>query len=130
MRLLQRNLTTVWYANYVGRTPITEDGLYTGENTYQYSEPTPIRVHVGIPQGLVYIDNFGTHQQIDRVIMSDDPNVPIDGHSVMWIDHEPQKNTATGEYLRTDYDYVVIQSPRRSFNSCQWAVSEVPIAGE
>lgn len=130
MRLLQRNLRTVWYANYTGRTAVTSGGLYTGENVYEYTDPIPIRVHVGIPKGLVYVDNFGNHEQLDRSIVSDDPDVPITGTSVMWIDREPQKDPQTDEYLKNDYDYVVIQTPQRSFNYSAWGCSRVPISAK
>ena len=61
MKALERNKQKIYYANYLGKTPITdEDGLLTGESELTYTDPVSVKVNVSAARGEAYIDMFGT----------------------------------------------------------------------
>ena len=125
MRILHRNKVRIFYANYVGKEPILdEDGYQTGEYQVIYSNPVEVRGNVSSARGEVVTRQFGEDESYDRVIVMDDPKVPITKSSVLWIDTMP--TILSDGTTETPYDYIVKQVAP-SLNSVSIAVSKVNV---
>lgn len=125
MRILHRNKVRIFYANYVDKEPVLDkDGYQTGEYKVIYSNPMEARGNVSSARGEVVTRQFGEDESYDRVIVMDDPKVPITKSSVLWIDTVPviQADGTTD----TPYDYIVKQVAP-SLNSVSIAVSKVTV---
>lgn len=118
MRLLRRNLKTVYWKNYVGKTEITDDyGYYTGESNIAYTDFLEAKMNVSASRGLASEEMFGISTNYSKVLMTDDINCSMDEHSILWIDAP-----TTGPY-----NYVVVQVAK-SLNSIAYAVREVNVS--
>ncbi len=127
MKILNRNRVRIFYANYIDKVPVTdENGYQTGEYRIVYSNPVEVGGNVSSARGEVVTRQFGDDESYDRVIVMDDPNVPITKSSVLWIETMPtiKPDGATD----TPYDYIVKQVAP-SLNSVSIAVSKVTVRG-
>ena len=115
----------IFYANYVGRDPVIDEyGNKTGEYRILYSKPLETTGNVSAARGEVTTRQFGDDESYDRVIVMDDPSVPIDKSSILWIENMPViKSDGTTE---TPHDYIVKQVAL-SLNSVSIAVSKVNV---
>ena len=87
MKLLKRNLRSVWYQLYQGQTAQTDsDGFETGEIASSYSDPILLICSVSPASGNVLAETFGTLENYDKIIITDDLSCPIDEHSVLYVD--------------------------------------------
>lgn len=118
MRCLESNKSDLWYSNYLGETANTENGYETGEKTISYSEPVHVRANVSPPSGRVFVDKFGNSIDYDKVVVTDDVDIPITESSIFFIDVTPAQNT----YGDWNYDYVV-KKIAPSINSVTIALS-------
>ena len=125
MRCLHRNKVRIFYANYVSRDPIKDEyGNLTGEYKIQYGGPQEAAGNVSAARGEVTTRQFGDDESYDRVIVMDDPNVPIKKSSILWIETMPViKSDGTTD---TPHDYIVKQVAP-SLNSVSIAVSKVNV---
>ena len=125
MRCLHRNKVRIFYANYVSRDPIKDEyGNLTGEYKIQYGGPQEAAGNVSAARGEVTTRQFGDDESYDRVIVMDDPNVPIKKSSILWIETMPViKSDSTTD---TPHDYIVKQVAP-SLNSVSIAVSKVNV---
>ena len=125
MRCLQRNKVRIFYANYVNREPVKDEyGNLTGEYKIQYGGPQEAEGNVSAARGEVTTRQFGDDESYDRVIVMDDPNVPIKKSSILWIEIMPViKSDGTTD---TPHDYIVKQVAP-SLNSVSIAVSKVNV---
>ena len=122
MRTLQRNKRDVWYCLYQGETePTDTDGNYTGETAITYAAPVKIRANVSPATGQSNLEMFGNLTDYDRVVVTDQIDIPVDENSVLFIDSTPTEDA--GEY---GYDYIV-RRVARSFNSVAIAVRKVDV---
>ena len=125
MRTLVRNKIRIYYAKYLTKTLLKDEyGNLTGEYDIVYDSPVEIKANVSAARGEATTRQFGEDESYDRVIVMDDPNVPIDVSSVFWIDTLPVIN-ADGS-TDTPYDYIVKQVAP-SLNSVSIAVSKVNV---
>ena len=125
MRILRRNEVRIFYANYVDKEPVLDkDGYQTGEYTVIYSNPVEARGNVSSAKGEVVTRQFGDDESYDRVIVMDDPKVPITKSSVLWIETMP--TILQDGRTDTPYDYIVKQVAP-SLNSVSIAVSKVNV---
>lgn len=117
MKLMHINTRDISYALYEGRgDPIVdEDGYKTGEREVLYSDPVSIKVNVSAAGGEAWIAAFGTVENYDRVVVTDDMSCPIDENSVLWIDNDPATEP---------YDFRVYRISRY-LNHIAYAVSKV-----
>lgn len=123
MRCLQRNLTTIYYCLYQSDAPILDDeGYDTGETTSSYSEPIAVKVNVSPAAGRTAIEQFGNDIRYEKVIVTDDPNTPIDESAVLFVDKTPEF-AADGTPL---YDYQV-RRVARSLNGASIAIGRVNV---
>lgn len=122
MRTVQRNKRDVWYALYLGeQDAIDADGNYTGETEVVYGDPVKIRANVSPATGQANIEMFGNFTDYDRVVVTDQVNIPVNENSVMWIDTAPVEGQGI-----TGFNYIV-RRVARSFNSVAFAVRDVDV---
>ena len=86
MRLMHRNLQTVYYALWEGKTPVMSDGYETGEYTDSYSYPTELKCNVSPERSYDIQEMFGPMTPYERVLITTDMDCPVDETSVFWID--------------------------------------------
>ena len=125
MRTLVRNKSRIYYANYLRKTELKDEyGNLTGEYDIAYDNPVEIKANVSAARGESTTRQFGEDEVYDRVIVMDDPRVPIEVSSVLWIDTLPEiKPDGSTD---TPYDYIVKQVAP-SLNSVSIAVSKVNV---
>ena len=127
MKALRRNKTRIFYANYCDKIPLRDEyGNLTGEYRVSYDNPTEIMANVSAARGEVTTRQFGDDEIYDRVIVYDDPRLPIAVTSILWIDTLPEI-TEDGS-TDTPHDYIVKQVAV-SLNSVSIAVSKVNVRG-
>lgn len=125
MKTLARNKIRIFYANFREKIPLKDEyGNLTGEYRIAYENPVVIRANVSAARGEATTRQFGEDEAYDRVIVMDDPNVPITVSSVFWIDSHPEINDDGS--TETPYDYIVKQVAP-SLNSVSIAVSKVSV---
>lgn len=125
MRGMVRNKSKFYYASYIGKTEIIDEyGNATGEYKILYSILNEGSANISAAQGETKIRQFGESESYDKVIVLDDINVPIDEHSILWVDTLPLLN-ADGS-TTTPYDYVVTKVAK-SLNGLSIAIRKVDV---
>lgn len=119
MKCLQRNLVKFYYAPYL-RKEKTDKGY--GYKLI-YGEPVECYGNISPATGNTSAEQFGNNVEYDKVIVLDDPNIPVDESTVFFIEVTPQKN-ADDIYI---YDYIV-KKIARSLNSVSIAISKVKVS--
>lgn len=124
MRCLKRNKVSFYYANIIGSEEVTdENGYKTGETRLIYDKPKELKANISVAQGEVVFQLFGGNESYDKIIVSDDVNIPINEYSALWIDTVPLFDEISKEVI-TPNDYIV-KKIARSLNSISIAVSRV-----
>ena len=124
MRCLNRNKVSFYYANIIGSEEVTdENGYKTGETRLIYDKPKELTANISVAKGEVVFQLFGGNESYDKIIVSDDVNIPINEYSVLWIDTVPLFDEISKEVI-TPNDYIV-KKIARSLNSISIAVSRV-----
>ena len=127
MRTLARNKIRIFYANYRDKVPLKDEyGNLTGEYDIAYDNPVEIKANVSAARGEATTRQFGDDEGYDRVIILDDPKVPIAVTSILWIDTLPE--ISEDGSTDTPHDYIVKQVAT-SLNSVSIAVSKVNVSG-
>ena len=127
MRTMVRNKTTIFYANYQGKTRLRDEyGNLTGEYKVSYGTPVEVKANVSAASGEATTSQFGNSVSYDKVIVLDNPKFPISETSVLWIDTLPV--IAADGTTKTPHDYIV-KRVATSLNSISIAVSKVNING-
>jgi len=122
MKSLVRNALTFYYAQYSGKTEMTdEDGLKTGEYTLTYGTPTMMRANISASRGQADVDMFGVDTKYSKTIVTTDMNCPINENSRLWIGITP----TTGQ-VSNPHNYRVVRVAK-SLNSISYAIDEVDI---
>jgi hypothetical protein len=125
MRTLTRNKIRIYYATFISKTLLKDEyGNLTGEYDIVYANPVEIKANVSAARGESTTRQFGEDEGYDRVIVMDDPKIPIDVSTVLWIETLPEIK-ADGS-TDTPYDYIVKQVAT-SLNSVSIAVSKVSV---
>lgn len=121
MRLLKRYLQTIWYCQYQGQEVVTdENGYETGEMQVIYDRHVSLRCSVSSAKGYAQTEIFGSLDNYDKVIITDNTSCPIDENTVLFIDKTPEY-AQDGTPL---YDYVV-KRVSKSKNFISFAVAKV-----
>ena len=127
MRLLHRNKVRIFYANYRDKIPLKDEyGNMTGEYEIVYDTPVEVKANVSAARGEATTRQFGDDESYDRIIVLDDPRIPIAVTSIFWIDTLPE--IAEDGSADTPHDYIVKQVAA-SLNSVSIAVSKVNVRG-
>ena len=119
MKCLKRNKSAFWYSLYKEEAMKTDNGYYTGEVGITYTDPVRAEANISVPSGNVFVDRFGNSIDYDKVIVTDDIDIPIAEDSILFIDRDPEKDTS-GNWI---YDYVV-KRVAKSLNSVSIYVSK------
>ena len=125
MKTLVRNKIRIFYATFREKIQLKDeyDNL-SGEYDIVYNNPVEVKANVSAARGESTTRQFGEDEVYDRVIVMDDPGIPISVSSVLWIDTLPVIK-ADGS-TDTPYDYIVKQVAP-SLNSVSIAVSKVSV---
>lgn len=125
MRCLARNKTTFFYALHDGQTELKDEyGNVTGQYSVSHANPIQMCGNVSAAQGEIQSRQFGESETYDKVIVLDNPNVPIDEYSILWVDALPHLNEDGS--TDTPHDYIV-KKVARSLNSVSIAISKVTV---
>ena len=125
MRTLHRNKRRIFYANYRTKVPNKDEyGNLTGEYSIAYDNPVEIKANVSAARGEAISQQFGEDESYDRVIVLDNPEIPIAVTSILWIDTLPE--ISEDGSTKTPNDYIVKQVAT-SLNSVSIAVSKVNV---
>ena len=123
MRCLKRNERSFWYCLYNDETEVIDEyGNATGEPNPIYDEPVEMEANISPATGQSNTEMFGNLDSYDKVIVSCDMNCPIDEHTVLFIDKEPEFGL-DGIPL---YDYIV-KRVAKSLNSISIAIRKVDV---
>ncbi len=119
MRCMWRNKVPFWYAPYAGKTAVQDEyGNETGEYRATYGTPVKLMGSVSPATGKAQLEQFGTLEKYDKVIVYEDPNCAMDESSVLWVDKP----------LDDSPDYVV-KRVARSLTCVSYAISKVTVHG-
>lgn len=119
MRTLERNKQTIYYALYEDKKPLTDEYENpTGEYEVLYSEPAPLKINVSAAMGEYSTRQFGDMENYDKILVTDDVNLPISETSILWIDSLDTTKP---------HDYIV-KKVAKSLNSVSYAVSKVSVS--
>ena len=123
MRCLKRNMTTFWYCLYESsEDQYDEYGNLLPEPRVTYAEPVQMMANISAATGQAQTEMFGGLDSYDKVIVTADMSCPIDEHTVLFIDKEPEHNLENGLM----YDYIV-KRVAKSLNSISIAVRKVDV---
>lgn len=119
LRTLERNKQIIYYALFDGKEPVIDEyGNQTGEYEILYTPPTLLKINVSAARGEYSTRQFGDTEKYDKVLMTDDLNVPITETSILWIDSLDTTKP---------HDYIV-KKVAKSLNSVSIAVSKVSVS--
>lgn len=121
MKVMDRNKQTFYYALYLDRVPeLDVNGKKTSERMSRYREVVLAKASVSPATGYTQTELFGTVEQYDKVIITDDLNCPITENTVLFLDKQPDYD----DQGIPRYDYVV-RRVAKSLNLIAYAVSKV-----
>lgn len=147
MRGLERNKIPFWYCLLdpsIEHIVLDEYGNETGEIIPHYNEAVQFRANVSPATGQAQVEQFGNLDNYDKVIVTSDMDCPIDEHSILFIEKEPEyievvtHEVIEGNALYADdeivevtyqlpkYDYIV-KRVAKSLNSISIAIRKVEI---
>lgn len=116
-------MRTFYYGTYEGKNELIDEyGNKTGEYEVVYGNPIKCRGNISASQGEMESRQFGDTESYDKVIVLNNVNVPIDEHSILWVDTLPDTDDTT----ETPHDYIV-KKVARSLNSVSIAISKVDV---
>ena len=118
MRTLERNKQTIYYALYESKEPLKDEyGNPIGEYEVLYSEPVLLKINVSAARGEYSTRQFGEMENYEKILVTDDTNLPISETSILWIDSLDTTKP---------HDYIV-KKVAKSLNSVSYAVSKVSV---
>ena len=148
MRGLERNKREFWYCllKEEGTLPIIDQsGNEIGTIPY-YDSDVSMRANISPATGYAQNEMFGNLDSYDKVIVTTEMDCPIDEHTVLFIDKEPEYgetivypdpsvstvststvSTVSYSYAPPLYDYVV-KRVAKSLNSISIAVRKVDVS--
>ena len=119
MRLLERNKQCIYYAIYKGKQPIEDEyGNPTGEYEVSYSLPVLCKLSVSSARGEYSTRQFGEMENYDKILITDNMNLPISETSILWIDSLDTTKP---------HDYIV-KKVAKSLNTISYAVTKVKLS--
>ena len=125
MRCLMRNKRTFYYASYIDETEIVDEyGNVTGQFSVNHGNPVKMLGNVSAAQGEMQNRQFGESESYDKVIVLEDGNVPLNEHSILWVDTLPHLNEDGS--TDTPHDYIV-RRVARSLNGVSIAIGKVDV---
>lgn len=130
MRSLEINKQTIWYSLYLGKVTVKdEEGNDTGETELKYTDPVSVKIRVSPNKGESNVQQFGLSLDYDRTMVTTD-KLPIDEHSILWVDSAPELETDGTLKLKPDgtpvtpHEYIVKRVAPDN-NVTQYAIKKV-----
>lgn len=119
MRNFRRNLDTVYFKLYEGQKEILDEyGNPTGSFSPVYSELRTASLCVSPNKGSSETDMFGSLEDYDRTMTTNDILCPIDENAILWLDNQLTENP---------HNYIVKKrAPWK--NSVAYAVKRVTVS--
>lgn len=97
MRLMQRNLQTVYYCLYQGKQAVLDNGMDSGAKEGVYAAPVAMECYLTpVVGGEARPEPFGAIQTYQYTMITDDLSCPIDEHTLLYVYAEPASNDASG----------------------------------
>lgn len=139
MRCLNRNKRPFYYCLFDHKVPFVDEyGNESGEQITTYSSPVRMMANISQATGQSNTEQFGSLENYDKVLVTDDLNCPIDEHSVLFVDKEPEYTdvlthvptaiTTTDDTVSVPvYDYTVVRVAK-SLNSISIAIRKVDVS--
>ena len=125
MRCLRRNKVPFAYALFEKAEPhYDEYGNETYEQDVSYRKPIRGKANISPARNVDIVQLFGTDVNYDKVLVLDDPKLPIDENTVLWVDTPPVMNE--DGTTDTPHDYIV-RKVARSLNSVAIAIAKVDV---
>lgn len=125
MRTLERNKRPVWYSLLVkSEIGYDEYGNELSSPISTFGNPVKIMANVSAASGKVQEAQFGLSAQYDRVIVTDDVDIPLTEASRLWVDTMPVINQDGSTDSPHDY---VISRIARSITNVSIAISKVNV---
>lgn len=85
MKIQHRNLQSIAYQLYTGTVPTYDEyGNESGQNPV-YADPVETKCSISAAAGFSEVQLFGTLDDYDKVLVTDDLSCPIDENSVVII---------------------------------------------
>jgi len=125
MRTLRRNTQPIWYANYSGKTELTDEyGNSLGEYEITYTAPTKTAWNVNVVESDADVAMFGV-QAIDTIVgVAPRNGFPLDETSILWYGITPTiKEDGTTD---TAHNYRVV-GMRSSLNAVRFYAQRVDV---
>lgn len=128
----ERNKVTIYFANNIGDTMLTDSsGDLTLEYAQGYENPRKLRINVSEAKSRMdrlasttYIDPYGLELGYNKVLATSDMNNGIQDGAIFWIDRLPVlKNDGSTD---TPFDYECVQI-KKSLNNILIAVKKVDV---
>lgn len=120
MRLLDKNLVSVLYCNYLDKAESQDElGWDTGELGVSYTSPVEIKANVSAEKGIAQLQTFGTLENFDKTLQVDH-DLDVDENTVWFIDKPYEED---GDHTPL-YDYETYRVAK-SLNECAIAVRKV-----
>jgi hypothetical protein len=125
MRCLLKNKRPVYYSLFEGtQLGYDDNGLEYFSPKLIYGDPVKIMVNVSPARGKVDDEQFGLNDRYDKVIVTDDMNIPVDNASRLWVDTVPEINSDGS--TDTPHDYVVTKVAKGLY-SVSIAITKVSV---
>lgn len=119
MRDLLRNLSTVYFKVYQGKTEtIDEYGNVTGSFENKYGDLQIARLCISSNKGTTENDMFGSLEDYDRTMTTANTSCLIDESSILWIDNQSTDGP---------HNYIVKKRARWK-NSVAYAIKKVTVS--
>ena len=124
MKTLARNMKPFTYCLYTGNTvPVYDEyGNETGELTIGYGEPQVAWGNISPATGQSAVEMFGGVDNYDKIIVTDDLDIPIDTDTVLFVG----KAYEVAEDGQPIYNYTVSRVAK-SLNFVAIAIREVKV---
>lgn len=124
MKQLKRNKVRFYYSKLNSEEReeyIDPMGNRTGQYYPARTEPVEVWGNISIPTGFANVEKFGNIVSYDINITLEDPNIPIDETTVLWVYTDPNK----GE----PFDFMV-RRVARSLNSATLQCAQAKVHAE
>lgn len=93
MKLLKRNLQTIYYKLYEGVDNVVDDeGFETGEKELTYSQIYSVKANVSEATGSVAHEQFGLLDDYDKVVLLEDVSLPITEETIFSLDFSSENS--------------------------------------
>ena len=117
-----RNDQKFYYCLYQRMEQIQDEYGNESGTRVIYGNPVEMWANISPASGIDQTQQFGNLADYDKVIVTTDIDCPIDEHTVLFVDKEPEHN------LDNDlmFDYIV-KRVARSINSISIAISKVKV---